>query len=72
MTLPSLRCSVGLALVLVGVEVVEDWEDHLDSLGMMVTLVGVGLGVLGSGVAGVLGLPGPCLTPSKLAINQLS
>ena len=33
---------------------------------MTTTLAGVGLGVLGPGAADVLGLPGPCLTPSKL------
>ena len=67
---PSLRPSVGLALVSVEVEVVEGWEDHLASLGVTTTLVGVGLGVLGPGAADVLGLPGPCLTPSKLTIPR--
>jgi hypothetical protein len=70
MTSPSLRRSIGLALVSVGVEVVEGWEAHPESLDGTVTLVGVAVGVLGPGVAGVLGLPGPCLTPSKLTIPR--
>ena len=52
MTSPSLRRSIGLALVSIGLEVVEG--------------LGVDVGVLSAGVAGVLGSPGPCLTPSKL------
>jgi len=51
MTSPSLRRSIGLALVSVGVEVVEGWEAHPESLDGTVTLVGVAVGVLGPGVA---------------------
>ena len=42
-----------------GMKVVEGWEDHPASLGVTVTLVGVG--VLGPGVAGVLGLVRRCV-----------
>ena len=55
MTLPSLRRSIGLALVSVGAKVVEGWKDHPASLDVTVTLVGVGLEVL---------------TPSKLTIPR--
>jgi hypothetical protein len=68
MTSPSLGDSVGLALVSVAVGVVEVWEDPY----RVVRRDGDtgGFGVLGPGVAGLLGLPGPCLTPSKLMIPR--
>ena len=57
---------IRLALVSAGVKVLEGWEDHPASLGVTVTLVGV----LGPGVAGVLGMPGLCLTPSNMMIPR--
>jgi len=70
MSWPSLRHSIGLDLVSVGVEIVGGWEDYTESLGVMATLVRVRVGVLGPGIAGVLGLPGPYLTPLKLTIPR--